>query len=565
MVAFLASRSPTRASEIPVRDRLRLFGCLLLLLPVVLVACDEDNGGGPSDAADTLVDVDDTGETSDAVDDGSDGGEDVDAEEELGPYPDPGDWPENHGPGGPTTSFGQDDLYQNCATLDGGEEDQDHHNLVVMYDGYLVMPWAHEAGGLLNGGYGGITFFDISDPCNPEVAGTNKSEFMRETHSIGFAHIDDRRWAVVNQSDGLDVGGIEFWDVSDPTAPEPVSQLDVEDFLYPDAYARIIFSVFWQGEYVYAAGSENGIYIVDASDPENPEVAARYNVEPVVQLGQIQVIGNLLTVTTSEGTRTVLLDVSDPTSPQPIPGGDFQIRDSEGTPREAYFSNMSNGYIYYARKEGGGGLLIYDISDPTNPTKAGDYLSDGNGGYVFVKDEYAVTGESRFAAIYDISDLDDISEVARLNMTGDLDTATPIGNVIVLSVDDDAVENEASKVAPWQTEPDTTAPHVTWSWPNDGAQDLPLTSRVGVTFNEMVDVKSAWRGSVRLYIDGEDPDETQVPGYINTQETIVNFTPQEPLDPGTTYRLEIPAGGIVDYNGNAVEEPFTLTFTTLGG
>ncbi|MGM0556651.1 MAG: Ig-like domain-containing protein [Myxococcota bacterium] len=547
------------------RDRLRLFGLMLLLPLSVTLACDNGETESPADAADAADAAADTDASTDTA--SHDALEDAgpDSGEQLGPYPEPDDWPQNHGPGGPTVSFSESDLYKNCATLDGGENDQDHHNLVVMYDGYLVMPWAHEAGGLLAGEVGGLTFFDISDPCNPEVAGTNESEFMRESHSIGFAHIDGRRWAVVNQSEGLRTGGIQFWDITDPTAPEPVSRVNVDGYLYPDAYARIVFSVFWQGEYVYAAGSENGIYVIDASDPANPSVAAQYNVEPVVQLGQVQVIGNLLTATTSEGSRTVLLDVSDPTRPQPIPGGDFQIRDEEGTPREAYFSNTTNGYIYYARKEGGGGLFIYDITDPTNPTKAGDYLSDGNGGYVFVKDDHAVTGESRFAVIYDISDLENISEVARLDLVGDLDTATPIGNVIVLSVDDDAVPNEASKVAPYLTEPDTTAPHVTWAWPNDGADDLPLTSRVGVTFNEMVDVKSAWRGSVRLYVDGEDPDETQVPGYINTQETIVNFTPKEPLEPNTTYRLEIPAGGIVDYNGNPVEESFTMTFTTLGG
>ena len=521
-----------------------------------------DAGSSTDTDADTSVadtsesdggDVADATDTQDAADTG------------LGPYPAPGDWPENHGPGGPATTFTQDELYQNCAFLDGGEDDFDHHNLVVMYDGYLVMPWAHEAGGIQLDSAGGLTFFDVSDPCNPEVAGTGQSEFMRETHSIGFAHIDGRRWAVVNQSDEVSVGGIQFWDVTDPTAPEPVSLIDVPGFLYPDAYARIIFSVFWQGDYVYAAGSENGIYIIDASDPTNPTLANQYQIEPVIQLGQVQVIGNLLTVTTSEGTRSVLLDISDPTNPQPIPGGDFQIKDKDGTPREAYFSTMMNGNIYYARKEGGGGLFIYDITDPSNPTKVGDYNSDGNGGYVFVKDEYAVTGESRFAAIYDISDFDNITEVARLTLEGDLDTATPIGNIIVLSVDEDAVDDQASAVAPWQLEPDTTAPRVTWSWPNDGAEGLPVTSRVGVTFNEMVDVKSAWRGSVRLYIEGEDPDDTQVPGHINTQESIVNFTPYEPLEPGTTYRLEIPAGGIIDYNGNSIEEPFSMTFTTLGG
>lgn len=518
----------------------RLSGALLLLGACIAAGCDADADPPGRDLPDS----------------GGDAGA-------LTAYPAPGDWPANRGPGGPAIRFAEGDLYQNCAFLDGGPNDADHHNLVVMYDGYLVLPWAHEAGGLLRNAPGGLTFFDISDPCSPQVVGSAESDLMRETHSIGFAHIDGRRWAVVNQSAGLNQGGVQFWDVTDPAEPEPVSVVDVDGFLYPDAYARIVFSVFWQGDYVYAAGSENGIYVIDASDPTAPSLAAQYNVDPVVQLGQVQVVGNLLIATTSEGTRTVLLDVSEPAAPQPIPGGDFQVTDADGNPREAYFSNLAAGHIYYARKEGGGGLIVYDITDPTNPTWAGGYRSDGNGGYVFVKDHFAVTGESNFAAIYDVADLSDITEVARLNLEGDLDTATPIGNVIVLSVDDDAVDGEASAVAPWQLEPDTAAPYVTWVWPADGATSLPETSRVGVTFNEMVDVKSAWRGSVRLYVDGQDPDATQIPGHINVQENIVNFSPLEPLQPATTYRFEIPAGGIVDYNGNPVEESFTMTFSTL--
>jgi hypothetical protein len=42
----------------------------------------------------------------------------------------------------------------------------------------------------------------------------------------------------------------------------------------------------------------------------------------------------------------------------------------------------------------------------------------------------------------------------------------------------------------------------------------------------------------------------------------VNFSPLQPLEPGTTYVLEVPAGGVVDFASNAIEEPFSLTFTT---
>ena len=46
---------------------------------------------------------------------------------------------------------------------------------------------------------------------------------------------------------------------------------------------------------------------------------------------------------------------------------------------------------------------------------------------------------------------------------------------------------------------------------------------------------------------------------------IVNFAPAGPLKPGTEYTLELPAGGIRDYNDNAMAEPFTMTFKTVGG
>ena len=112
---------------------------------------------------------------------------------------------------------------------------------------------------------------------------------------------------------------------------------------------------------------------------------------------------------------------------------------------------------------------------------------------------------------------------------------------------------------------DTAPPRVTWVWPPDGATELPVTSRVGLTFNEFVDVKSAWAGSVRLYETGTEPALTRVDGDISTQEVIVNFSPRTPLKPGTQYTLEVPAGGIADYNGNAIAEPFTMTFKTAGG
>jgi hypothetical protein len=284
-----------------------------------------------------------------------------------------------------------------------------------------------------------------------------------------------------------------------------------------------------------------------------------------MRFGQLQVVGNLLITMAAEGPRTVLVDASVPNLLQPLPGGDFSIVDGDGVSREAYFSNIGGGYVYYAIKNNAGGLLVYDIHDPSAPVYAGNLDTGGNGGYVFVKDDLAFVGESDFAGIYDLSGMPDIQPVAQLDLVGDLDTATPVGNVVVLSVDDDGMDGQASAVAPWREAVDAEPPFVTWSVPDDGATDMAITSRVGVTFNEMVDVKSAWAGSVRLYRSDMDPALGRVDGIASVQENVVNFAPDAPLLPGTAYTFEIPAGGIVDYNGNPVAEPFVLEFTTAGG
>lgn len=532
----------------------------------------EDGSDTPLDA-DTADSPDTVSDADTAPDDTADVPDDPDGEvidpppvprvpeipDNPGPYPAPDARPTNHGPGLGRVSYTEEEIGENCAPLSGGELDHtQHHNLVVMYDGLVTMPWAPEFG------RGGLTFFDFTDPCDPQSVGVGTSEHMRESHSIGFSPILGR-WAVTAMHETLFSGGIMFWDVSDPTNPTPASRLPLPGYRYPDAYARVVLSTFWQAPYVYVAGCDNGVYIVDATDPLQPVLVTQYQFDPVLRAGQIHAVGNLLIVTAAEGTRTALLDISDPGNPQPIPGGEFVGTEGpDGRPLEPYFSNISGGYIYYARKSGGGGLYAYDIRDPEQPVWSGGYVSDGNGGYVFVQDNYAFVGESRFATIYDITDHQNITEVRRFHLEGDLDTFTPLGNVAVLSVDEGARMGIGSQVVPWATDPDTIAPYVNWAWPPDGSTNQALTTRVGVTFNEMVDVRSAFDGSVRLYRSDRAPDDGRVFGWASVQENVLNFWPARPLRPGTTYTFEIPAGGLLDYTGNTIEIPFQLSFTTEG-
>ena len=126
-------------------------------------------------------------------------------------------------------------------------------------------------------------------------------------------------------------------------------------------------------------------------------------------------------------------------------------------------------------------------------------------------------------------------------------------------------EQEATAVVPHEAGPDESGPSVTWVFPRDGAADLTPTSKIGVTFSEMVDVKSAWEGSVRLWDSERGPEEGRVAGLISTQENIVSFVPRCPLTPGREYTFEIPAGGVSDFSGNATAETFQATFRVAGG
>jgi hypothetical protein len=481
-----------------------------------------------------------------------------------GPYPAADAFPAPHGPGLGVVDTAVHPVGTNCGFLDGGEMDiTDHHNFALMYDGYLLLPWAPEWG------RGGLTFFDVTDPCAPTAIGRGFSPTMRETHAIGFSNFGGR-FAVVDELTMVGAhGGIQFWDVADPTAPVAIADLEMPYFFYPDAYARPTLSVFWQSPYVFVGAADTGVHVIDAADPHHPSFVTTYAFEPTLRVGQVQAIGNMLVVTAAEGSRTVLLDISDPDHPQPIPGGDFDVVDGAGEARDAYFTNASGGYVFYARKESGGGLLVMDIHDPTRPVYAADRPSDGNGGYVFMHEGRAFVGESRLARIYDISDLYDADPervipepVMELDVQGDLDFAVPIGQLAVLSVDEDAMTDQGSAIVPWSDAPDRNPPVATWVWPAPD-ETIPVTSRFGVTFGEIIDVGSAWEGSVRLYrADAATPDEGRVAGIVSAQDSIVSFVPLCPLEAGTEYVLEIPAGGLRDQSGNAIAEAVTHHFHT---
>lgn len=474
----------------------------------------------------------------------------------TGPFPAPEDHPPLAGPGGPAVPFDSADLFTPCAWLDGGPQDEDQHNLVVPYSGYLLLPWAPEDGA------GGLSLFDMTDPCAPEKVGEGFTEDMRETHSLGFVHLGEGHPRAGDYTVTNGVLGVVFWDVSDVTRPEAITYLRLPDVFYPDAYARVVLSTFWQYPWLFVAAADNGVFVVDASDPYDPRLVGEYRFDPVLRAGGVWALGNYLVVGSAEQTRTAILDISVPYAPQAVPGGIFEHVDDDGHAVEAYHANVVGDWIFQARKEDGGGFLVYDWSNPLRVEYLGQYRTpDGNSGYVFYDEGQVFVGESEMGRVFDMHDPTSIEILGTAVIAGDIDTVTPFGNVAVFSSDDSAEPGRASAVVPWSTEIDLKGPTVLRIEPPDGAEAMPATTRVGVSFDEMVEPRSVFAGSIQVADASGDP----IAGWHSVQEGIVSFTPAEPLPAGAEIEVRVPAGGVMDANGNRTTDTVVSRFTVVGG
>lgn len=462
------------------------------------------------------------------------------------------DWT-TEGPGGPAASFTEAELGQACAYLMGAEGEAEHHNLVVMHDGYLLMPWAPEDGG------GGISWFDVSDPCAPEKVAEGAHEAMRESHTLAFGEVDGREYLVVDAIwDEGARGGIGVFDITDKQHPEWVGELELPGFFYPEAYFWVSLSTFWQGDVLYVSTGLLGVFLVDMSDPTQPILISDEAVKVQTQVtGSFHALGNLALASSAGTAITATFDIGDPLDPQPL--AQWDVRGSDGDVAAYYFANVGGEYALFARKGDGGGPIVYDLRDPLEPAFVGDALNlEADGGYVFRHEDVLFQGESEFASIYSFDDPTNMQELLRFDLEGDLDTPTPIGNIAVLSVDSGAAAGQPTAMVPWSTEPDTRGPQVKLTSPTDGALQVPLTTRVGLSFDELLEVRSGHPGAVRVY---DQYGELQA-GRVQVQESLVNWTPDDELLPDMTYFVVVPVGGIADSSLNPVEVEHRFAFST---
>lgn len=466
------------------------------------------------------------------------------------------------GPGFGNLTYHQDELFAPIARVDTSSGVPPNPNgkpfglnIGLMHNGYFVTLFAPDSGD----GPGGLLFYDISDPrklrlVNRVYEPEGRTSELREAHAIGASNSYPGSYVVLQSG-----RGIEFWDWTDVARPALLSRLRLPGVEFGD-YGSVAWQLFWQAPYVYVAVAEQGMYIVDATDPRNPVLVdrgpGRSNPIPPSQLGGFSVgpitaVGNLLVISGMETENSLAtLDIGDPKNPRLLASL------GEGVPLY-YASSFNGGRIITSQRGGGARMHVFDVRDPSRITLVNDALEIDDQLYNATQDQYVFQGAQTEVVKVDVANPDDYRIVGRGSLgvpKPDHGQVTPIGNLLFIGND----HGTGSGFIVHQTAPDQTAPRVNMVSPADGAVGQPLTTRVGISFSDNIDLRSVTAESFVVRPLGGAP----LTGKYSHQTAIVNFFPDEPLLPNTTYEVVLSAGGVRDWAGNPTDQTFTSRFST---
>ena len=469
------------------------------------------------------------------------------------------------GPGLGNLTYTSNELFSTIATFTTANSAPRGHGFTPMHKGYLVVIFADDGGG--GNGSGGFTFYNVSNPRLPLVTfttynnpaystagGANYAGDLREAHAQSF-------WGnyvclPANKSGG---SGLQFWDWSNIDPPNPSPQ-KIGSIVLPGLtggdYTPTPWWVFWQaGRYVYVGGTAGGLYIVDATDPANPVLVDRGNglpnPIPTSQTGGFRLntmfaVGNLLVSSASDASGLSTFDISNPVNPV--------LLDTISTDSGLYSIMVNGNRILGAHDP----AWIWDISDPANISfiGAGPNVAD-KGGYGAFQDGIFHYGSSSCYVKLNITSFP-FTVIGTNAPTGfvtpDWDFASPLGNLIFQGND-----HSGSALVVHQIWPDTNGPLVNMVVPRNNATNQALTSRVGLTFTDQIDLRSVNTNTCIIRPLGG----SALAGRYSHQTGIINFWPDQTLQPNTTYEVVVPIGGIRDLVSNATSLSFTSRFTTV--
>lgn len=455
----------------------------------------------------------------------SDGGVD---EPDLPPWNEPSGLPE--APVGPSELFG-------IVSQIGGFT---KHGMPHMAGGRLVVP-TPEA----------LRFFDVSDPTAP-------TEVSRVEHAIEVEHYVIAFTKDLGATHAFTSGahGAAVWDLTDLENPAFVADVVVGNGGSLE-YVNRAEAVGLQAPLLFVPTSVSGIVVVDVSDPSNASVLASISPSDVglTKTGYALAVGNVLYTSCHSCAGVATIDISDPSNPTLLAAFTDAVAFGYG------LTVAGDELLLAAKGESGSvGVQVFDVSDPEQILLGEKWVGGaphgGDGGYVAVQDGFVHFGGSALG--YFKLDLQgtEVGRIALADVPGaqDVDYATTFGHLGILADDDAAT----TSLFFHREEPDASGPEVMTIVPANGAVDQALTTRVGVVMSDWVDYRSLHPATFFVRPNGGDP----VAGRLSVQQGVVNFAPEAPLDPDTTYQVVIRE--LRDHVGNPSAR-FESHFTTGGG
>ncbi|MBC7955027.1 MAG: Ig-like domain-containing protein [Cytophagales bacterium] len=443
------------------------------------------------------------------------------------------------GPGLPNLSYSSNEVFKPLVILRSDVNGSERgHGTVQMVNGYLFVPFGRDSGA----SGGGFSFYDMSNPRAPVKVSQTNVTALREPHGFGFSNSYPGRYAVMQS-----ISGIQFWDFTNALAPTLLNSMTLPGIAESD-YALGAWWAFWQAPYVYVGGSGNGIYVVDARDPRNPVLVNQVSTSAWggFRVGPVFAVGNLLVGTNTDASGLVTLDIGDPVNPRVL---------ASTTATAGQYSGIVNGErIVTAGTDNR--LHVYDISNPLVFNQVAQSSDQGGkGGYVSTQRGFAHAGFSTKYAKVNLSDGSTAGTGSSNIASRDEDFGTVFGNLVLVGND----HGNGSALMPHQTGPVTGAPAVNMVSPKNNATNQPVTSRVGITLTDQIDLRTVSNSSFIVRQLGGPA----LAGKYSGQSGILNFSPDVSLLPGTTYEVVVTAGGMKDDVGNGVAA-FTSRFTTAG-
>ncbi|WP_321416950.1 PGF-pre-PGF domain-containing protein [uncultured Methanomethylovorans sp.] len=176
-------------------------------------------------------------------------------------------------------------------------------------------------------------------------------------------------------------------------------------------YGESIYDVAVVGNYAYIANHENGLAIMDISDPSSPTLVG--SCDTAGTAWDVVVSGNYAYIADHNG-GLAIVDISNPASPV--------VTGTCGTTGNALGVFVSGNYAYLA--DYANGISIVDINNPSSPKLVGTYDLAGDAWDISVVNNYAyVADTSNGLVILDVSNPESPNIVSNYNCNAAYDVA----------------------------------------------------------------------------------------------------------------------------------------------